>query len=52
MRGRENPAVALLMGPAPACRLDCVSSRAVALGEWSPPELSMAAGRGGGPPIQ
>ena len=49
MRNRENPAVALLMGPVPACRLGCVSGRALAWGEWSPPALSMAAGRGGSP---
>src|SRR6266487_793436 len=50
-RSRENPAVALLTGPPPACRLSCVSGRALAWAEWSPPALSMAAGRGG-PPIQ
>src|SRR5262249_46436245 len=50
--GREEPAVALLLGPAPACRLSCVSVWALAWGEWSPPALSMAAGWGGGSPIQ
>jgi hypothetical protein len=52
MRGREEPAVALLISPVPAGRLSCVSVWALAVGEWSPPALSMAAGRGGGSPIQ
>ena len=52
MRGREDPAVALLMGPVPACRSSCVSGRALAWWEWSPPALSMAAGRGADSPIQ
>src|SRR6185312_15215451 len=49
MRSRENPAVALLMGPAPASWLGCVAGRALAEGGWSPPASSMAAGRGGCP---
>jgi len=49
MRGREDPAVALLIGPPPAWRLSCVSVWVLAWGEWSPPELSMAAGRDGSP---
>src|SRR5690348_7819599 len=48
-RSRENPAVALLMGPAPASWLGWVAGRALAEGEWSPPASSMAAGRGGCP---
>src|SRR5215831_5001264 len=49
MRSRENPAMALLMGPAPGCWLGCASGQALAVGEWSPPAWSMAAGRGGSP---
>ena len=41
--------MAWLMSPAPACRSSCVSGRALARWEWSPPALSMAAGRGGSP---
>ena len=43
--------MALLISPVPAWP-SCVSVWALAVGEWSPPALSMAAGRGGGSPIQ
>jgi len=41
--------MALLMAPAPACRLSAVSVWTLASEEWSLPALSMAAGRGGSP---
>src|SRR5947207_7838266 len=44
-RKRENPAVVLLTGPAPACWLDW----ALARWGWNPLALSMAAGRSGPP---
>src|SRR5215471_1215353 len=49
IRDREKLAMALLMASAPACRLSAVSIWTLAWGEWSPPALSMAAGRGGCP---
>src|SRR5262245_44168990 len=49
MRNRENPAVALLMSPAPVRWLGCMAGGALARGEWSPRALSMAAGREGSP---
>jgi len=38
--------MALLMGPPPACGLDCMAGWALAVGERSPPASPIAAGRG------